>query len=154
MRKKPLLLAVVVAVAGIFIAAGIYAGTTVQDVIEMNNPAYAKHTKGIVHFGHKKHVDDYGATCGECHHDDQGKPLELKEGDDVQSCLECHKETGKKPKGEKLKKKEKIMKYHKEALHANCIGCHKVFNKKNKLKKNDAKAAPTTCKKCHPKKKK
>ena len=36
-----------------------------------------------------------------------------------------------------------------EAIHANCISCHKDYNKKNKTK-----AAPQSCTKCHPKKKK
>jgi len=153
MKNKFWVCAVVV-VACVFLAGVIYAASA-PDVIKMENKGYKKHTKGIVMFSHKKHAADYGAGCGECHHDDKGKPLtNLKDGDPVQSCIECHKETGKKPKGEKLKKKEKIMKYHKEALHANCIGCHKKFNKKNKLKKNDPKALPTTCKNCHPSKKK
>ena len=41
------------------------------------------------------------------------------------------------------------MEYHAEALHENCISCHKDYNKKNKTK-----AAPQSCTKCHPKKKK
>lgn len=154
-KRSHLLTCALAAVALVFAATAIHAGTTVSDVIEMNNPAYKKHTKGIVMFSHKKHAEEYGATCGECHHDDKGKPLELKAGDDVQSCLECHKETGKISKADKkMKKAEKVMKYHKEALHKNCKDCHKAFNKKNKLKKNNPKAAPTTCKQCHPKKKK
>ena len=29
--------------------------------------------------------------CGECHHDKDNKPLNnLKIGDDVQNCIECH----------------------------------------------------------------
>jgi len=153
MRKRTIILAAV-SIALIFAAGSIYAGTTVKDIIPLNSPEYAKHTKGIVQFSHKKHAAEYGASCGDCHHDDKGKPLALNEGDSVQRCIECHKETGKKPKGEKLKKKEKIMKYHKEALHANCIDCHKDWNKKQGFKKNDPKAAPTTCKDCHPKKEK
>ena len=143
--KKTLLFSVVFVVAAGFLAAGIYAGTTVQDVIKMENKAYAKHKKGIVEFSHKKHATDYKAGCGECHHDKDGKPLTLKEGDDVQNCLECHKETGEKPKGAKLSKADKL-KYHYEAIHDNCKGCHSEFNKKN-----NTKAAPTTCTKCHPK---
>ena len=162
MIKKHFLTAVILAIAILFVSAGIYA-SSVPDVIPLNDPAYKKHTKGIVQFEHKKHWDDYSreypefypSKCGECHHDKDGKPLtELKDGDSVQKCIECHKETGKKPKGEKLKKAEKIKKYHKEALHANCKGCHKKFNKKMGYKNNDPKAAPNTCKSCHPKKKK
>jgi hypothetical protein len=89
---------------------------------------------------------------------------ELKEGDDVKKCIECHKIAAEMPKKEKqaLKKdakakkiskeelKSKILEYHAEALHENCRVCHKSYNKKYKPKKK----APTTCTKCHPKKKK
>ena len=152
MQKKLLLIAVVVGISALFITAGIYAGTKVPDVIKMENKAYKKHKKSIMTFSHKKHVDEYKAGCGECHHDDKGKPLDnLKEGDNVQNCIECHKKPGERPKGKgapKLSKKERLD-YHAEAIHYNCKDCHKKFNKKNKTKK-----APTTCTKCHPKKKK
>lgn len=121
------------------------------DIIAMDNPLYKKHTKGIVLFGHKKHVDEYSLACGSCHHDNNGTPLELTYDDKVDSCIVCHKET-KKVKGEKLGKKEKIAKYHKEALHANCIDCHKEFNIKNGDPKGK-KPAPISCAKCHPKNK-
>jgi len=161
MRKKYLRVAVVVTLATLFIAAGIYA-KAVPEVIPLQDPAYKKHKKGVVKFEHKKHWDDYAKEypefykngCGECHHDKDNKPLTaLKDGDDVQKCIECHKIAAEAPKGKKakkkLKKKEKIKEYHAEALHENCRGCHKKFNKKYKPKK-----APTTCTKCHPKKKK
>ena len=139
-------------IAALFFVTGIYAGTEVQDVINMENKAYAKHKKGIVIFSHKKHIEDYNAGCGECHHDADSKPLNnLKAGDDVQSCIECHKKPGERPKGKgapKLTKKQRL-EYHAEAIHYNCKGCHKKFNKKT-----GTKAAPTTCTKCHPKKKK
>jgi len=146
----------IVGIACVFLAGSIQAGTQVADVIPMDNPAYEKHTKGIVQFSHKKHSADYGASCGECHHDDKGQPLELKEGDDVQACITCHKIPSQVPKdvkkewkAKKIKKAEKNklkLEYHAEALHANCIDCHKKWNKKNK-----SKAAPTSCTKCHPK---
>ena len=126
------------------------AGKASIDIIVMDNPLYKKHSKGIVEFTHKKHVEEYTIACGTCHHDETGKPLELAVGDPVQGCIECHKET-KKPKGEKLGKKEKIAKYHFEAIHANCISCHKAYNKE----KGDPKGkvpAPASCKSCHPKK--
>jgi hypothetical protein len=55
--------------------------------------------------------------------------------------------TKKVPKEERKKKR---MEYQAEAFHDNCEGCHKLYNKKYKPKKK----APTTCAKCHPKKKK
>jgi hypothetical protein len=146
-----------VGIAVVFMAGAIQAGTQVDDVIKMQNPAYSEHTKGIVEFTHKKHATDYGAACGDCHHDDKGQPLaDLKEGDDVQQCIACHSKPGEVPKELKKEWKDKKLKkeetnklareYHAEALHDNCIGCHKTWNKENK-----SKAAPTSCTKCHPK---
>ncbi len=121
----------------------LFAGTTVEDTVRMENKAYKKHKKGIVDFSHKKHIDEYKLNCGECHHDKDNKPLnDLKIGDNVDNCIVCHAKTG------KVNKKEKL-KYHAEAIHKNCKVCHKAYNKKNKTK-----AAPTSCNKCHPKKKK
>lgn len=152
MRKKYLIVMAVFGIAVLFAATGIYAGTTAPDVIKMDNKAYSKHKKGIVTFSHKKHVEDYKAGCGECHHDAKNKPLDnLKAGDDVQNCIECHKKPSERPKGKGAPKltKEQRLEYHAEAIHYNCKGCHKKLNRKTKTKK-----APTTCAKCHPKKKK
>jgi len=75
-------------------------------------------------------------------------------------CIECHKIASEMPKKDvkamrekKAKKKEiktKKLEYHAEALHYNCRGCHRLYNKKYK----PTTKAPTTCVKCHPKKKK
>ena len=150
MNKRLLVITVTVAIATLFITAGIYAGTKVQDMIKMENPAYKKRTYKTVTFSHKKHVEEYKASCGECHHDENNKPLDLKVGDDVKNCIECHKKagyiTGKEAKG--LTKEQK-REYHANAIHDNCKGCHKSFNKKKGLKSKDEGAAPNTCKKCH-----
>jgi hypothetical protein len=154
-RNKLLFTLALVGFAMVFVAGGLQAGTQVADVIKMENPAY-EHTKGIVEFSHTKHSTEYGAACGDCHHDDKGQPLDLKEGDDVQKCIECHTKPGEVPKdvkkewrAKKIKRAEKKkleLEYHAEALHANCIDCHKKWNKENK-----SKAAPASCSKCHPK---
>lgn len=158
--KNGFILSGAIVVCSLFVAAGLYAGTEVKDVIKLNDPAYEKHTKGIVEFTHTKHSGEYAKKspdlykdgCGACHHDDKGKPLtNLKAGDNVQTCIECHKKPSERPKGKgapKLNKKQRL-EYHAEAYHYNCKDCHKAYNKKNKTK-----AAPTTCTKCHPKKKK
>jgi len=154
MRKKSLLAVVLL----LFVAFAIYAGTGVKDVIKMKNPKYAKHTKGIVQFPHKKHSTEFKLKCGDCHHDDKNAPLDLKEGDKVESCISCHKIPGKLTKEKKAElktvtdKKVKLsetLKFHAEAMHKNCVGCHKAHKKKTKTK-----AAPTLCTKCHPKAKK
>lgn len=149
MKKKhilPTTLAITLVLSLIFVAA-IYAAKS-PDVIQMQ--ASYKHKKGIVVFTHGKHVTDYKISCGECHHDDKGQPLTgLKEGDPVKKCFDCHSKPGE-IKGEKAKNlsgKEKRA-YHANALHENCVGCHKRFNKGKKPK-----PAPQACKECHPKKK-
>ena len=163
MIGKPVRISAVVGIAILLVVAGIYA-KEVPEIIRLEEPAYEEHKDGIVEFSHGKHQSEYAKQypefykngCGECHHDEDNKPLtELKEGDDVQKCIECHKIASEAPKGKKAKKKlskkEKIKDYHAEALHENCKSCHKKYNKKYKPKKD--KKAPTTCKTCHPKKK-
>ncbi len=121
------------------------------DIITMKNPAYKKHKKSIVLFTHKKHVKEYKIGCGQCHHDKDGTPLnDLKDNDKVDSCIECHSKIGQapRPKDKKKLSLEEKLEYHAEAIHENCIKCHKEFNKKN-----GTKAAPASCSKCHPKKK-
>jgi hypothetical protein len=144
--KRSIRVAAILAVLSLFFVAAIYAGTKAPDVIELKAP-YEK-TKGSVAFSHLKHATDYKIGCGECHHDDKGQPLtNLKEGDDVQGCFECHNKPGelKGKKAEGLSKADKLT-YHANAMHENCIGCHKTFNKENKTT-----AAPTKCTDCHPK---
>ena len=147
--QKSVIVGMAVGVAAIFAAAALYGGTNPPEVIRMENKIYTKHEKGIVEFSHKKHVEVYKNTCGDCHHDKDHKPLTaLKAGDPVQGCAECHKKPGEKPKGKDaptLTDKE-TMEYHAEALHKNCRGCHSEMNKKNNNQN-----APTTCVKCHPK---
>jgi len=159
MRKRSVLkCTLVIALAAIFICTGVYA----LDVIELDTKGYKKLTRPKVKFSHTKHSQDYAKAnpdifkngCGECHHDENNKPLKnLKENDKVQSCIACHKEPGRKPSKEKLSKKEKIKKYHAEATHENCSGCHQSYNKAKKLKSKDKGYAPTKakCKVCHAK---
>ncbi len=150
--KHVVLLLAIVGVALLFFGVSINAEETKSpEVIKMNNTdAFAKHKKSIVTFEHTKHSaakpDGYGISCGKCHHDADGKALELKEGDAVKGCLECHDKTEKpkKPKGiAKEDWKAMQLEYYYGAIHADCIGCHK-----------EGKAGPVKCAECHPKKKK
>jgi class III cytochrome C family protein len=153
MKGKLIFLAIITAMVMLFCGVTINAEEPctgkVADVIEMKNTeAFAKHKKSICTFTHKKHADaktdgGYGIACGECHHDKDGKPLELTEGDTVQKCFECHNKTEKpkKPKGmAKADWKKMQLEYYYGAMHANCIDCHKK-----------GKAGPTKCAECHPK---
>ncbi len=145
MRKRTLWITAITA-GLILLAAGIYAGTC-PDIIPMKSEIIKKHRMGIVQFTHGKHLtakpDGHGIACGECHHDKDHKPLNnLKPGDKVQKCTECHNKPGKaSPKTFKKPTKKDLEKYY-VAIHANCINCHK------------ANGGPTGCKDCHPKKKK
>ena len=47
-----------------------------------------------------------------------------------------------------MSKKDKLA-YVGNAMHENCVGCHRKYNKDN-----DTKKAPTKCTDCHPKEKK
>ncbi len=139
----------IIILAALFLTTSLYAGKTVQDNIRMENKAYKKHKRSIQVFTHKKHIEEYKIGCGECHHDENNKKLDnLKMGDEVQNCIECHTKPGyikgKKAKGLSAAEKRQ---YHANAIHDNCKGCHKEFNKANKGKKT-----PTSCKACHPKK--
>ncbi|MFO7885473.1 MAG: cytochrome c3 family protein [Desulfobacteraceae bacterium] len=150
MSKKILALMLIAGVAILFSSSGIFAGTEVADTFKMETKEYAKHSKGLVEFSHKKHAEDYGAKCGDCHHDADGTPLnDLKMTDDVQKCIECHKGT-EKVRGEKISKAEKIQKYHQDAMHANCKDCHRDYNKEKGYDRKSTEAAPTGCSDCHP----
>ncbi len=157
MSKNSLLTLSIIGITCVFFVTGIYAATTVSEVIKLDTKAYAKNKKGPVNFEHRKHQEDfkkkypefYKVSCGECHHDQNNKPRKnLKAGVEVKKCIECHKKPvymeGKKAK--RLSKKQKL-EYHANALHDNCRSCHKKINKKTRKK-----TAPTTCKKCHGKK--
>ncbi len=144
-RTRSLVVAALVIGVALLFTGSLNAGTKAEDVMKLE--AAYPHTKGIVQFSHKKHSADYKATCGDCHHDKDGKALAaLKDGDAVQKCIECHKKPGEKPKGKDAPKLDAkaAREFHAEALHDNCQGCHKEWNKKN-----NSKAAPTTCAKCH-----
>ncbi len=121
---------------------------TQEGIIKMEDPSY-KHKKPIVAFTHSTHIEKYQITCGSCHHDDTGAPLDnITLESAVDKCVACHNKPGEKPKGKdapKLTPAEEIA-YHAEALHQNCIKCHKESNKKT-----GQKTAPTSCNKCHAK---
>jgi cytochrome c553 len=154
MRKK-ITVAMVVALGCLVCAGVIYAA--VGDVIKLAGKD-CPNTKGEIQFSHKKHADDYAKQyadlyakgCSECHHDAKGQPIkDLKMDSKVDTCMACHKKCGEAPKGKdapKLDAKAKL-EFLAEAYHANCIACHKDFNKKYAPKK-----APVTCNDCHPKK--
>jgi hypothetical protein len=163
MNRKLLTMLIIAGVAIVFATTGLQAGTKVEDVVTMESKVYKKRSKGpdakkptnLVAFKHKVHIEDYKLDCGSCHHDDKGKPLTLKAGDDVQKCDTCHdrKKAIKKEakfKGISVGKKKPVdIKVHKLALHENCIGCHITANIAAGDPKGKKGKAVTKCKACH-----
>jgi len=140
MNKKIFTLLLAAGIAVVFTASGIQAGNTVDDVITMKSkildatrkksPDAEKPCK-LVEFTHKKHHEEYKISCGDCHHDKEGKPLaDLKAGDNVQKCEECHinvkpgDKTFSSFKSKPDKPKLIDIMHLESAVHENCIGCH------------------------------
>lgn len=151
MNKKLLTLLLAAGIAVIFVVTGVQAGTEVSETITMDYNDYKKRKKAppkfkFVEFTHKKHAQDYKISCGDCHHDKDGKPLELKKGDNVQKCVECHTKLEKPKKDKKAAKDIMILE---NAMHQNCITCHKELNKKAGDPKGMKGPAPASCGKCH-----
>ncbi len=122
-----------------------------MDVIAMTSSLYETHTRGIVMFTHEKHYAAYQIGCGQCHHDDTGNPLDnMALSDPAKPCSECHSIPGLAPKtsdGSPLSTAEKLA-YHAEAVHMNCIDCHREHNTET-----GTRAAPASCTACHPREK-
>jgi len=151
MNKKLLTLFLAAGIAVIFVATGLYAGTDVPDTITMDKNQYKKRTKQppkskFIEFAHKKHNVDYKISCGECHHDKDNKPLDLKAGDHVQKCVECHTKL---EKERKKKGEEADILVLENAMHGNCVNCHEQVNIKAGDPKGKKGPAPTSCTKCH-----
>jgi len=147
MRKQPVVNSFILALAAVFIASFAVVAADAPDTITLNSALWPEHTKGLVEFSHKKHAEDYEVACTECHHKYEGGNNVWKEGDAVQKCEECHTEPT--IKGEKKLPEDQQKLNLKLAFHNNCVSCHKALKKEDKKTK-----APTTCAKCHPKKKK
>ncbi len=153
MNKRLITLLLAAGIAVIFVATALHAGTEVKDTMTMKTDGYKKRKKAppkfnFVEFSHKTHATDYKISCGECHHDKDGKALDIKMGDDVKGCGECHN------KFKKDKKNKKDILVHENAMHGNCVSCHKEINIKAGDPKGRKGPAPTSCGKCHKKIKK
>lgn len=149
--KQILTILTITGIGMLFLVAGINADETAcadaPDVITMKNEkAFEQHRMGIVEFDHKTHADDepdgYGLGCGQCHHDENGEPLtDLKDGDAVQSCYDCHDKNERPRRDPSMSPEEwekEELNYYYGAIHANCIDCHKEMG------------GPKTCTECHP----
>ncbi len=95
---------------------------------------------GPVVFSHANHVTDYGLSCNDCHH-----TLEDEDTNVEGHCRDCHTEAGfvRGKEAEGLSEEE-LNEHYLNALHVQCIGCHKkkkVENRKRKI--------PVGCTQCH-----
>lgn len=101
---------------------------------------------GPVKFTMSKHVQDYGAACGDCHHDRDGKPLESHAPDTIYACGKCHKKEGLiwGPAAENDTSAKEQLAHRPNALHMQCIGCHQMYNNLNRMVR-----VPESCRTCH-----
>ncbi|MDX1268447.1 MAG: cytochrome c3 family protein, partial [Oceanisphaera sp.] len=77
---------------------------------------------GPVKFTHLKHAQDYGASCGDCHHDENVEPIETYDSDAEYTCGACHPEEGllRGPTAENSSTREDRLEYRANAIHMQC----------------------------------
>ena len=147
-----------ICIAGLFwlaIGAAV-AQQTVPAVIDFDGAIDGRSSKNIhqsiysgpVKFTHSKHVQDYGAVCGDCHHDRHAKPIESHDPDTIYACGECHKREGLiwGPTAENDTSIKDRLAHRANALHMQCIGCHQMYNNLNRVVR-----VAESCKTCHAK---
>lgn len=137
MKSRFFNLMLVVMVGMVLVSVGVLSAADCADApdeIVIDNDGYASDKKGPVKLSHKKHVEEYGVTCVDCHHVYEDGENVWKEGDPVQNCYECHD----------YEKSEGKIKKVQLAFHQNCKDCHKEAFKEGK------KDAPfRKCNDCH-----
>jgi len=116
------------------------------DVATISSKLWPERKFKDVSFSHKKHAQEYGIACTDCHHVFKDGKNVWTEGQETQKCDACHTfaKTGKGLADAKPEEK-KLSLWN--AFHNNCKGCHAKYNKEK-----DTQAAPIKCLDCHPKK--
>ncbi len=149
MDKKILILFIAIGICLSSIVSSLNAETEFPYEITMDYNPYEKRKYTppqyeVFVFSHEIHNLEYEISCGGCHHDKDGEPLaELKAGDPVQRCVECHIEL------KKTKKNRKSIILLENAIHENCKICHKKINIEAGDPKGRKGPAPVACKECH-----
>ena len=103
---------------------------------------------GPVVFQHRKHFEEYGMGCGDCHHDSNHEPIVGYDDDKTFACGECHDEEGliRGPIAENAASHDDLIARRANVLHIRCIGCHKKLNaEKHAIRR------PESCRMCHAK---
>ena len=103
---------------------------------------------GPVTFPHQKHLSDYAAGCGDCHHDSDHEPIVGYSPDKSFNCEDCHDEKGliRGSIAENAASTDDLITHRANVLHMKCIGCHKKVN----AKQHEVRA-PEACRICHTK---
>ena len=114
----------------------------VPDVFEYTFPEVApiKIYSGPVTFDHAGHVNKIGLTCNACHHTLAPQETEVEE-----HCSDCHGQPGFiRGKEAASLPEEELIEHYLNALHAQCIGCHK-----QKKLEDRSQNIPIGCTQCH-----
>jgi hypothetical protein len=103
---------------------------------------------GPVTFPHGKHVNEYGASCPDCHHHNDAMSLMGSGSTEGLRCANCHVKEGliRGPIAENAATRDDLMAHRPNALHLLCRGCHKKRNAEKHLVR-----APEACRICHTK---
>ena len=103
---------------------------------------------GPVTFTHRKHINEYGIGCADCHHDSSHEPIVAYSPDEFFNCADCHLEEGliRGPIAENETSIDDLLIHRANVLHMRCIGCHKKANAKQHVVR-----APEACRICHTK---
>ncbi|MFO7783340.1 MAG: cytochrome c3 family protein [Thermodesulfobacteriota bacterium] len=138
MKNRFFNLMLVALVAVIFGSVGVLTAEDCADVPEEimidNKDGYERARQVPVELTHTKHVEDYGASCEDCHHVYEDGKNVWEEGDPVHKCSECHDHNEDQGNAKKLQ----------TAFHSNCKDCHKeAFDEGNKN------APVRKCTECH-----
>lgn len=137
MKKRFFTLMLAGVLGMVFLGAGMLTAQECADApdeVVINHDGYDADKKGPVKLSHKKHTEEYGAACTDCHHVFEDGKNVWKEGDPVQKCAECHDYNESQGNAKKLQL----------AFHMNCKDCHKEAFKEGK------KDAPfRKCNDCH-----
>jgi hypothetical protein len=101
---------------------------------------------GPVKFTHSKHVQDYGAVCGDCHHDNDAEPINSYDPDAIYACGECHNEKGllRGPIAENEVSAGDRIAHRANSIHMKCFSCHQMYNNLNQVVR-----VAESCKTCH-----
>lgn len=100
---------------------------------------FKEYKKAPVQLTHKKHVEDYGIACKDCHHVYTDGKNTWEPGQEVKKCGACHNVVKPIAECSPAEKKLNLQK----AFHDNCKGCHMA------LKREKKPTGPIKCTECH-----